>query len=134
MLAWTLDNEILLSAARSVGFTIPAEGAIHLHFDAVPSCSAFIFANNEKDVIIVDSSLLRNLGGIVLRQWEGFGQRLLKRVGKLFATDPAMLSANKVQLRCTSFRKMLKGISLGDIKADYRRVWLLYALLEDYFA
>ncbi|BAZ21637.1 hypothetical protein NIES4073_25150 [Kalymmatonema gypsitolerans NIES-4073] len=29
---------------------------------------------------------------------------------------------------------MLKRISQRDIEADYRRVWLLYTLLEDYFA
>ncbi len=37
--------EILLSAARSIGFTIPVEGATHLHFDAIPLCSARVFAN-----------------------------------------------------------------------------------------
>ncbi len=37
--------EILLSASRSLGFTIPTEGATHLHFDAEPLCSAKVFAN-----------------------------------------------------------------------------------------
>jgi hypothetical protein len=37
--------EILLSTASSLGFTIPAEGATHLHFDAVPLCSARVVAN-----------------------------------------------------------------------------------------
>ncbi|MEW5858154.1 MAG: amidoligase family protein [Cyanobacteriota bacterium] len=37
--------EILLSTARSLGFTIPAEGATHLHFDAEPLCSVRVFAN-----------------------------------------------------------------------------------------
>lgn len=37
--------EVLLSAARTLGFTIPAEGATHLHFDAVPLCSAKVFAH-----------------------------------------------------------------------------------------
>ncbi|MGH2415505.1 MAG: nucleotidyltransferase domain-containing protein [Microcystaceae cyanobacterium] len=93
-----------------------------------------IFIYNEKDVIIVDDSFLRIRGGVVLREWEGFGQRLLKQVDELFATGPAALSASEVQLRRTWFSKMLKRISQGDIEADYRRVWLLYVLLEDYFA
>ncbi|QDL11055.1 nucleotidyltransferase domain-containing protein [Brasilonema octagenarum UFV-E1] len=93
-----------------------------------------IFIYNEKDVIIVDSSFLRILGGVVLRECEGFGQRLLKRMDELFATGPAALSASEIQLRRTWFSKMLKRISQGNIEADYRRVWLLYALLEDYFA
>ncbi len=37
--------ENLLSTSRSLGFTIPAEGATHLHFDAEPLCSARVFAN-----------------------------------------------------------------------------------------
>lgn len=67
-------------------------------------------------------------------QREGFGQKLLKQVDDLFATGPAALSANEIQLQRTWSYKMLKRISQGDIEADYRRVWLLYTLLEDYFA
>jgi hypothetical protein len=37
--------ESLLGLARSLGFGIPAEGAIHLHFDATPLCSASAVAN-----------------------------------------------------------------------------------------
>ncbi|MFB8788306.1 MAG: amidoligase family protein [Potamolinea sp.] len=37
--------ETLLSPARSLGFTIPTEGATHMHFDAEPLCSARVFAN-----------------------------------------------------------------------------------------
>lgn len=41
-----LENiEALLAPARQLGFTIPAEGAIHIHFDAAPLCSAATFAN-----------------------------------------------------------------------------------------
>ncbi|ARV57352.1 hypothetical protein BZZ01_00765 [Nostocales cyanobacterium HT-58-2] len=93
-----------------------------------------IFIYNEKDVIIIDSSFLRIRGGIVLREQESFAQRLLKQVDEFFATSPAVLSANEIQRRHTWFSKMLKRISQGDIEADHRRVWLLYALLEDYFA
>ncbi|AUT02055.1 amidoligase enzyme [Nostoc sp. CENA543] len=37
--------ESLLASARSLGFTIPLEGATHLHFDATPLCSTRVFAN-----------------------------------------------------------------------------------------
>ena len=37
--------ESILSIARSLGFTAPIEGAIHLHFDASPLYSARVFAN-----------------------------------------------------------------------------------------
>ncbi|MBW4632700.1 MAG: hypothetical protein KME30_12625 [Iphinoe sp. HA4291-MV1] len=70
----------------------------------------------------------------MLPEQEGFGQRLLKQVDNFLATCPAALSANEIQLWRTWFKKMLKRISQGDIEADFRRVWLLYDLLEDYFA
>ena len=37
--------EVLLQLARSMGFTAPAEGATHLHFDATPLCAASTLAN-----------------------------------------------------------------------------------------
>lgn len=37
--------EVLLKTARLLGFTIPIEGATHIHFDALPLCSANVFAN-----------------------------------------------------------------------------------------
>jgi hypothetical protein len=37
--------EVLLKTARLLNFTIPAEGATHIHFDAKPLCSADVFAN-----------------------------------------------------------------------------------------
>ena len=39
------EIESLLEPARELGFTIPAEGAIHIHFDAKPLCSAATFGN-----------------------------------------------------------------------------------------
>lgn len=37
--------EALLEPARQLGFTIPAEGALHLHFDGAPLCTASTVAN-----------------------------------------------------------------------------------------
>lgn len=37
--------EALLSTARELGFSIPLEGATHIHFDASPLCDANIIAN-----------------------------------------------------------------------------------------
>ncbi|BAY83596.1 hypothetical protein NIES267_30850 [Calothrix parasitica NIES-267] len=37
--------EVLLETARLLGFTVPVEGATHIHFDAKPLCSANVFAN-----------------------------------------------------------------------------------------
>ncbi len=37
--------DLLLATARSLGFTVPVEGATHIHFDGLPLCSAAVFAN-----------------------------------------------------------------------------------------
>ena len=37
--------EVLLEIARSLKFTIPSEGATHIHFDGEALCSARVFAN-----------------------------------------------------------------------------------------
>ncbi|MEM6404878.1 MAG: amidoligase family protein [Cyanobacteria bacterium P01_D01_bin.116] len=37
--------EVLLKTARLLNFTVPIEGATHIHFDAKPLCSANVFAN-----------------------------------------------------------------------------------------
>ncbi|MEL7329890.1 MAG: amidoligase family protein [Cyanobacteria bacterium J06559_1] len=46
---WTLQElrqlEELLSLARDLKFSIPAEGAAHFHFDAQPLCQARVFKN-----------------------------------------------------------------------------------------
>lgn len=54
--------ENLLSLARALGFTIPTEGATHLHFDAEPLCSAKIFANLVNLLWTYGTSLKRLVG------------------------------------------------------------------------
>ncbi|NJM72335.1 MAG: amidoligase enzyme [Scytonema sp. RU_4_4] len=54
--------ESLLSTARSLGFTIPAEGATHLHFDGVSLCSARVFANLVNLLWIHGANLKRLVG------------------------------------------------------------------------
>ena len=37
--------ELILKTPRLLGFTAPIEGAIHIHFDPLPLCSANIFVH-----------------------------------------------------------------------------------------
>ncbi len=37
--------EVLLKTARLLNFTVPVEGATHIHFDGLPLCSTNVFAN-----------------------------------------------------------------------------------------
>jgi uncharacterized protein len=93
-----------------------------------------IFIYNEQDIVDIDTSFLRIRGGVLLRELQDFGHRLLDKVEQLYASSPAPLSEQEIELRRLWYQKMLKRIAQGDIEANYRRVWLLYALLEDYFA
>lgn len=44
------------------------------------------------------------------------------------------LSSAEIELRRSWSHKMLERIYQDDIEANYRRAWLLFTLLEDYFA
>ncbi len=44
------------------------------------------------------------------------------------------LSSAKIELRRSWSYKMLERVHQDDIEANYRRAWLLFPLLEDYFA
>ena len=54
--------ETLLGLARALDFSIPAEGAIHLHFDAAPLCSASAIANLVTLLGIHGESLKQHFG------------------------------------------------------------------------
>ncbi|MEZ5427243.1 MAG: amidoligase family protein [Pyrinomonadaceae bacterium] len=54
--------EELLEPARSLGFLIPSEGAIHLHFDATPLCKASTLANLVRFLGIHTDALKKRVG------------------------------------------------------------------------
>jgi hypothetical protein len=47
---------------------------------------------------------------------------------------PKPLSSDEIAVRKIWARKMFDRLRIGDVEGNYRRVWLLTALLEDYFA
>ncbi len=88
----------------------------------------------KQDVLNIDASFLRIIDGIVLLEREGFGHDLLAQAEEIFKASPVRLSSAKIELRRSWSYKMLERIYQDDIKANYRRAWLLFAVLEDYFA
>lgn len=60
---------------------------------------------------------------------EGF----LARLEEMFARGPARLPADEIEAIKVWALKMIVRIRRGDVEGNYRRVWLLTALLEDYF-
>jgi hypothetical protein len=71
--------------------------------------------------------------GKVLFQRGAHGDEVLAAVDAMHTAGPAMLSANEARTRRLWLRKMLARAEKGDPEGNYRRHWLLIALLEDYF-
>jgi hypothetical protein len=86
-------------------------------------------------VAVPDPSLLRILGGRVLREHDGCGTALLGRVHDLFAKGPEPLAADERAARIVWAHKMLDRLQRRvGVDAAYRRMFLLLQALEDYFA
>jgi hypothetical protein len=77
---------------------------------------------------------LRIHAGRVLFQRGRYGDKVLADVEARFTAGPQPLSATEVQTRRLWAEKMLARAEKGNPEGDYRRHWLLMALLEDYFA
>lgn len=82
--------------------------------------------------------LMHIRGGRVLRDVDGRdgngrGAAFLARLDAVFAAGPEPLSADEIAARRNWAWKMLDRCARGDVEGDFRRVWLLTMLLENYF-
>jgi predicted nucleotidyltransferase len=97
--------------------------------------------NRYLDVFIYPEKDLKRLGdrhlymreGVVLFEKNKYGARLLKRLEKVVKRDPRPLARDEIEVKKVWAKKMLERASRKDVEGNYRRVWLQYALLEDYF-
>lgn len=76
---------------------------------------------------------LKLRGSVVLLQRDLLGTDLLKHLDDLHASGPEALPGDEATARRAWAHKMLKRAERGDVEGNYRRAWLLTALLEDYF-
>jgi hypothetical protein len=81
-----------------------------------------------------DAELLKFLGARVLLDERDLAGGLLDRIAALDREGPPVLVETEQRMRRVWARKMLARIRRGDIEAHYRYHWLLYQLLEDYYA
>lgn len=81
-----------------------------------------------------DLDMLKLYGGRVLLDDRGLAVPLLEHLAALAGRGPPRLADDDRQMRRMWARKTLLRARRGDVEADYRRHWLLYQLLEDYFA
>lgn len=127
----------------------------HARGDATPASDYDILGIRDEGEVVRDARLWRGVyldffaypqrkakaaelmhvrGGKVLFQKARCGDRLLARIEKAHAAGPKPLPPDELRARKVWARKMLKRAQVGDIEGNYRRVWLLTALLENYFA
>jgi hypothetical protein len=95
--------EALLGLARSLDFTVPAEGAIHLHFDGAPLCDASTVANLVRVLGVHSDALKERMG-------------TNPRCRRLGAWPPALLelisSPGFARLKWPDARKQLRKLKL----------------------
>lgn len=91
-----------------------------------------LFVHTEDDE--ADPSWVRINGGRVLFQKDGLGDKVLERVKAIFDAGPEDVSISELQVRKVWAEKMLERAAKGDVEGNFRLHWLLYVLLEDYFA
>lgn len=81
-----------------------------------------------------DQEMLKLRGGTVLHDAEGRAQSFMDALNAFFAAGPEQLPEYERSARRAWAVKMVQRARQGDAEGDYRRHWLLMALLEDYFA
>jgi hypothetical protein len=81
-----------------------------------------------------DADMLKLCGGRVLLDERQLAVPLLEHLATLDRQGLPSPPKGDLQMRRVWARKMLARVRRGDVEAHYRRHWLLYQLLEDYFA
>lgn len=71
--------------------------------------------------------------GLVILEQDHFGQNLLKKLNKLFKKTEN-ISKDELELRKVWYQKMLARASTRDVEGKYRHIWIIFVILEDYFA
>jgi predicted nucleotidyltransferase len=92
----------------------------------------FVYSDSEIATPTVDHLHIR--GGVVLLERDPIGTRFLKALDELFRKGPKPLPPDELQTKKVWAKKMLDRAAVGDEEGNYRRTWLQFALLEDYFA
>jgi predicted nucleotidyltransferase len=95
-----------------------------------------VFVYPEAMLAHPEAAMLKLREGVILFQREDACTTFLRELERMFRAGPAPLSPDEAQARRVWAWKMLDRVGrgdVGDVEGDYRRVWLLTALLEDYF-
>jgi GNAT superfamily N-acetyltransferase len=94
-------------------------------------CDVFVYPENE--LLHPNESHLQMSDGVILIEKNHFGTEVLNKLKAIQHTSP-VLTDNELQGRKVWYRKMLARAKVGDLKGKYRQIWMIYTILEDYFA
>lgn len=92
-----------------------------------------VFLHPEAVLRAPTQELLSLRGSTILLQRGTEAADFLAGLDEIFARGPEPLAPDEIEARHTWAKKMSLRMRRGDIEGDFRRVWLLTALLEDYF-
>ena len=76
---------------------------------------------------------LKLKGSLVLLQRGAEAEDFLSKLEGIFRRGPEPLPSDEIEARKVWAHKMVARMRRADLEGNYRRVWLLTALLEDYF-
>jgi predicted nucleotidyltransferase len=93
---------------------------------------AFVYPTAIVDAL--DADMLKLRGGRIILDERGLAASLLAKLDELHRAGPPAITEDDAQMRRTWAEKMLARIQRSDLESHYRRHWLLYQLLEDYYA
>jgi predicted nucleotidyltransferase len=92
-----------------------------------------LFIYPESKTAAPDEAMIHMREGRVLIEKDSIGTNFLKRLQEILRSGPKPLPRDEIQARKLWARKMLERAKDKDIEAKYRKIWLLTALVEDYF-
>ena len=93
---------------------------------------AFVYPESALDSL--DPSFLRILGGVVVRERDGVGSKLLARLREMHDRGPPPMPDDQRLALVTWSQKMLDRFRASDgVEINYRRMYLVVRALEDYF-
>jgi uncharacterized protein len=92
-----------------------------------------LFIYPEHDLINIKEEHLCMHDGLVLKEKNGFGTDLLNKIKKILE-KPTTLPSYELEVRKVWYQNMLARTRVRDIDGQYRHIWVLHTLIEDYFA
>ena len=124
------------SASTDSDYDVAAFGAIGKSFRVarlVDGAYLDVFVYPETLLLDPTEEYLKLRGSHVVMQRSDEAEDFLSKLEGIFRRGPEPLPSDEIAARKVWAHKMVARMRRADFEGNYRRVWLLTALLEDYF-